>query len=73
MNYKEKENICKYISKNSDGEYFLSYILKYIFEALLSDPNYGGNPNGIGWNWLEHSPGYPRPSKETIYPELLKV
>ena len=39
-------------------------------EALLTDPAYGGNPDGIGWRWLGHTPGYPRPSAATIYPRL---
>jgi gluconate 2-dehydrogenase gamma chain len=40
-------------------------------EALLTDPAYGGNPGGIGWRWLQHVPGYPRPPMDKIYPELL--
>ena len=39
------------------GRAWLSLLLYYIFEALLSDPVYGGNPDGIGWQWLEHQPG----------------
>ena len=60
------------ISKSKSGERWLSYLLLYLFEALLSDPAYGGNPNGIGWNWLDHQPGFPRPDKTKIYPQLLK-
>ena len=39
----------------------------YIFEALLSDPVYGGNPEGIGWRWLGHRPGFPRPNQRNRY------
>jgi len=42
-------------------------VLGYIFEALLVDPVYGGNPNGIGWKWLEHQPGLPRPTADKRY------
>ena len=31
----------------------------------------GGNPNNIGWNWLGHHPGQPRPSKEINYPTII--
>jgi gluconate 2-dehydrogenase gamma chain len=48
----------------------LSLLLYYIFEALLSDPVYGGNPGGIGWQWLEHQPGFPRPPADKIYGNL---
>jgi gluconate 2-dehydrogenase gamma chain len=37
-------------------------LLDYIMEALLTDPVYGGNPNSIGWQWLKHQPGFPRPT-----------
>ena len=30
-------------------------------EGFFADPVYGGNSNGIGWAWLEHQPGFPRP------------
>ena len=49
------------------GENWLSTLLLYIFEALLTDPVYGGNPNGIGWKWLGHNPGLPRPTADKRY------
>lgn len=49
-----------------------SRLLTLIFEALLLDPIYNINPNEIGWEWLEHVPGQPRPSSELIYPNTLK-
>ena len=53
------------------GEQFFSRLLTLIFEALLLDPVYGSNPNEIGWEWLSHNPGFPRPSKEIQYPQIL--
>ena len=44
------------------GSHWLRELIHYVLEALLSDPVYGGNPDGIGWRWLEHRPGYRRPS-----------
>lgn len=68
-----KEKLFEIISQKNWGENWLSAILKYIFEALLSDPIYGANPDSIGWNWLQIQPGYPRPSELTAYPRILKI
>ncbi len=61
------ERVLRSLETHSWGERWLSLILLYIFEALLSDPLYGGNPDGIGWEWLGHQPGIPRPIKNKIY------
>ena len=45
-------------------------ILTYLLQALLTDPVYGGNPNGVGWKWLHHQPGFPRPPKDETYFKL---
>jgi gluconate 2-dehydrogenase gamma chain len=37
---------------------------------MLSPPAYGGNPNGIGWQWLNHQPGFPLPEKGGRYYEI---
>ncbi len=68
----QQEQLIHKIAISTSGERWLSYLLLYIFEALLSDPVYGSNPNGIGWQWLEHQPGFPTPDKTKTYPELLK-
>lgn len=47
--------------KTHDGSSWLNMLLDYIMEALLTDPVYGGNPHTIGWTWLQHTPGFPRP------------
>jgi gluconate 2-dehydrogenase gamma chain len=49
------------------GERWFSRLLTYIFEALLGDPVYGINPDGIGWQWLQHKPGAPRPTLKEKY------
>lgn len=66
-----QHKVLKKIAGSSAGERWLSHLLLYIMEALLTDPAYGGNPDGIGWQWLEHQPGFPRPSKDKRYTELL--
>lgn len=67
LEYQQKEQILREIEKSNWGERWLSNLLKYIFEALLTDPLYGGNPDNIGWKWLSHTPGIPRPSKANRY------
>jgi gluconate 2-dehydrogenase gamma chain len=71
LTQEEKDQLIGKISKESWGESWLSVILTFIFEALLCDPQYGGNPDGIGWHWLNHNPGQPRPVKDLLYPEIL--
>jgi gluconate 2-dehydrogenase gamma chain len=66
-NHKQREDSLRTLEKMPIGRPWLMTILGYIFEALLVDPVYGGNPNGIGWKWLEHNPGLPRPTVNTRY------
>ncbi|MEE9190738.1 MAG: gluconate 2-dehydrogenase subunit 3 family protein [Candidatus Neomarinimicrobiota bacterium] len=70
LSFGELENVLQSTVNKSWGQRWLSLNLLYIFEALLSDPLYGGNPDGIGWKWLEHNPGFPRPTKNKIYGKL---
>jgi len=55
------------IARSEAGENWLATLLLYLFEALLSDPIYGGNPDGLGWRWLQHRPGFPRPNRQNRY------
>ena len=67
----EKEALISTVSKEGWGESWLSVILTFIFEALLADPQYGGNPDGMGWKWLNFIAGQPRPTPGLLYPEIL--
>ena len=71
LTQQEKETLIESISHESWGESWFSIILTFIFEALLSDPQYGGNPDGTGWKWLNFTAGQPRPTTELLYPEIL--
>jgi len=62
-----KEIVLRTVEKSQAGENWLSLIMLYLIEALLTDPVYGGNVNGQGWQWLEHQPGFPAPSAEKRY------
>jgi len=68
----EKETMLRGISRSTAGENWLNNLLGYIFEAMLSPPAYGGNPQGIGWKWLEHQAGFPLPKAGQRYYELPK-
>lgn len=57
----ERERLLRRIETSDAGERWLSLLLTYLLEALLTDPVYGGNTGGVGWRWLEHQPGFPRP------------
>ena len=69
----DRETLLHNIARSPTGERWLSLLLDYTLEALLADPLYGGNPGGIGWRWLEHDPGRPRPTPDKIYGRLEKV
>jgi gluconate 2-dehydrogenase gamma chain len=67
LSHTQKEICLKLFEKTPNGRPWIMTVLGYIFEALLVDPIYGGNPNGIGWKWLEHQPGFPRPTLDKRY------
>lgn len=69
----KREIVLRRIAKSRAGENWLATLLLYIFEALLTDPVYGGNPGGIGWKWLQHKPGFPLPPEDKKYFKLLKL
>lgn len=70
LSIEEKENLISIVSKENWGENWLSVILTFIFEALLSDPLYGSNKESVGWKWLNHNPGYPRPTEDLLYDNI---
>lgn len=72
LDFAGKERLLRYLADNTRwGRNWLSLLLYYIFEALLADPVYGCNPDGIGWQWLEHQPGFPRPPTDKTYPHIV--
>ncbi len=57
----KKESILQEFSQTSFGQNWISTLLNYTFEALLSDPIYGGNVGQKGYKSLNHKPGVPTP------------
>jgi len=70
LNFSDKEQLLRGISQSRAGQNWLNTLLGYIFQAMLAPPSYGGNPNGIGYQWLEHQAGFPLPEKGQRYFEL---
>jgi len=67
---KDQVSLVQTISKTNWGESWLSVILTFIFEAMISDPIYGFNTEEVGWKWLEHSVGLPRASQLLKYDDI---
>jgi len=61
MNFQEQSDVIDDFAKTKIGRNWLSILLYYTIEALLSDPIYGGNKNELGWKWLNHHTGKPQP------------
>ncbi|GHE96798.1 gluconate 2-dehydrogenase subunit 3 family protein [Thalassotalea profundi] len=68
----EKETVLRDISRSSAGDNWIAMLIINIYEAMLSPPSYGGNPDGVGWKWLEHQAGFPLPKAGERYFELPK-
>lgn len=71
LSSKQQHKLLEQFSKTGKHENWMSLLVYYLLEALLLDPVYGGNPDGIGWKWLEHQPGFPRPGKGQTYHRYL--
>ncbi len=71
LNETQQNEILQNILKTSWGESWLSKLLTLTFESLLLDPLYQINTGEVGWYWLHHQPGQPRPKSEIAYPEIL--
>lgn len=64
---KQQDKVLKQIARSRAGKNWLSVLMYYLAEALMLDPVYGGNPEMIGWKWLEHQAGFPRPVAGKTY------
>ena len=73
LDTRQRERVLRRIEQSGAGSNWLSTLLLYLIESLLSDPVYGGNAKEAGWQWLAHTPGFPRPPANKRYPALLKI
>ena len=66
----EQDAVLATIEQSPAGERWLARLLDFLLEAVLADPVYGGNPSGLGWRWLHHRPGFPRPTADNTCDQL---
>jgi len=66
----KQDEILREFTQSSLGENWVAFVLYFTIEGLLCDPIYGGNRNELGWKWLGHHAGQPRPQKP--FAELLE-
>jgi gluconate 2-dehydrogenase gamma chain len=69
----EIEELVAFMADKNWGASWLSMILTFIFEALSMDPIYGVNTNEVGWKWLGHQSGNPRPNKDNSYTNIFET
>jgi gluconate 2-dehydrogenase gamma chain len=62
--------VLEQLAQSKFGKNWLALLMYYLTEALMLDPYYGGNPDMIGWMWLEHRPGFPRPVEGKSYQDF---
>lgn len=72
LSQEQKENLVGEFTKMKWGSNWSSMMITLILEALVLDPIYGGNTNEVGWTWLNHTPGYPRPSETNRYERIME-
>ena len=66
----DKEQTLRAISRSEAGKNWLNMMILNLYEAMLSPPSYGGNPEGVGWKWINHQAGFPLPKAGKRYFEL---
>lgn len=72
LSTQQQHQVLEKLAESQRGDNWLSLLVYYILEALLLDPVYGGNTNAIGWAWLDHKAGFPRPTKDKNYRHYLQ-
>lgn len=63
-NEREKQKIIERTKNGEYGESWLTKLVYYGIEAMLSDPIYGGNTDEIAWKSLNHQTGRPQPKQK---------
>lgn len=59
-----QEEFVKRAMQSSYGYDWISKVIHYGLEAMLSDPIYGGNKDEISWKSLNHQTGRPQPKQK---------
>jgi gluconate 2-dehydrogenase gamma chain len=69
----EQDKAVEELMRKDYGNDWSSILITFIFESLVMDPIYGCNPDGVGWKWLNHTPGYPQASEPLRYENILET
>lgn len=72
LNQEDQETLVELFTKMDWGKNWCSAVIVLILESLLLDPIYGGNPDEIGWKWLNHTAGVPRPTEANRYERIME-
>ena len=56
----QRQEVLREIATFEWGESWIDTMLRYIMEASLGDPIYGGNNKQAAWQWLSFTGGSPR-------------
>ena len=59
----KRQLVLQNIAQTRWGGSWIDAMTRYILEATLGDPVYGGNNKEAGWKWLAFEGGSPRPTK----------
>ena len=57
----QDEALRNFVEEDKKARSWVSFVLYFSIEALLSSPIYGGNKHESGWAWLQHNAGVPQP------------
>lgn len=66
LSSKERQEVLHSISQVRWGENWIDSILRYMLEAMMSNPVYGVNRDEAGQKWVNHVEGYPRPKEPLL-------
>ncbi len=72
LDQEQKEALVGKFTELNWGKNWSSVLITLICEAVVLDPIYGGNTNEVGWEWLNHTPGFPRPTQELRYERIME-
>lgn len=70
LDFTARDDLLRGIVDDAVWRRWLSRLLTFLLESLLADPVYGGNPDGAGWKWLQHQPGFPTPPPGKLWYQL---
>ena len=65
----EQDTLLREYEGREDGVRWMNKLLAFTLEGFFGDPVHGSNVNETAWNWIQHRPGFPRPTVANWRPE----